>query len=585
MTLLRLLLLATLLLMGCRAHEHPTAPNGPSEQPDAPAGAFGARGTVPLNWARPVLLILLDDLNLDTFDRALAGGILPTIQSELVDKGVRFTNSFVVNSWCCPSRATLQSGRYSHNNGTFHNGTPLSAWMAWDDANTSLAESLDERGYETARFGKWLNGYTASANSIPPGWDYWAGMYNEANSYDITAYTLRIIDHGAAQSNVTPGTYQEDELAARVASFVASAPNPFYIELTPTSPHIEHTQTGSFTNRTTVRSFRSRPPARWAGSLREDGANGTTPLGGLGSQWDLPGCVGGQRVDFNETDLSDKPAWLRLGPNNEGIHPTITGGGCLGTTGEIATMRRLQLDFYERMRAVDDMVATILAALESRGVLHSTVVIFTSDNGYTMGEHRRTLKQSAYETDIRVPLVIRGAAIGEYAAGQGVVRSEPVLNTDLASTIAELTGGPAFASDGRSLVPLLRGQNPSTWRKAFLVTHWWSDSSSPRTTPLAQTEIPDYRAIRTFDGHAFPNQLYVEYLATGAEPYPGTQNEPPWTQPTAVEVEHYDMTIDPYQADAVTTNPAYAEARSALSAQLLQLTACSGATCRSIENQ
>src|SRR5690606_26632566 len=122
------------------------------------------------------------------------------------------------------------------------------------------------------------------------------------------------------------------------------------------------------------------------------GANGRTPLGGLGSQWDLPGCVGGTRVDFNEEDISDKPAWLRLGPNDEGAHPTIP-DGC-AATGSNADLRRLQLDFYERMRAVDDMVATILAALEDRGVLHSTVVIFTSDNGYTMGEHRRTLKQS-----------------------------------------------------------------------------------------------------------------------------------------------------------------------------------------------
>lgn len=573
MTPLRILLVATLLL-GCRAHE-------PAMVPDERQGALGAGGR--LDGERPVLLILMDDLNLDTFDRALAGGILPTIKRELVDKGVRFTNSFVVNSWCCPSRATLQSGRYSHNNGTYHNGTPLSAWMAWDDANTSLAESLDERGYETARFGKWLNGYTASDNRVPPGWDYWAGLYNEKKSYDTRAYTLRIVDHGRPQVNVTPGNYQEDELAARVAAFVAQAPQPFYIELTPTSPHIEHTQTGRFSNRTAVRSFRSRPPERWAGSLREDGPNGRTPLGGLGSQWDLPGCVGGTRVDFNEEDISDKPAWLRLGPNDEGAHPTIP-DGC-AATGSNADLRRLQLDFYERMRAVDDMVATILAALEDRGVLHSTVVIFTSDNGYTMGEHRRTLKQSAYETDIRVPLVIRGANIGQYAAGRGVTVTLPVLNTDLAPTIAELTGGPAFPSDGRSLVPLLRGQQPTTWRKAFLITHWWSDSRSPRRPPLASTQIPDYRAIRTFDGHAFPNQLYVEYLATGAEPYPGTQNEPPWTQPTAVEVEHYDMTVDPYQVEAVSSDPAYAEARSALSAQLRELTGCAGETCRMVENQ
>jgi N-acetylglucosamine-6-sulfatase len=178
--------------------------------------------------------------------------------------------------------------------------------------------------------------------------------------------------------------------------------------------------------------------------------------------------------------------------------------------------------------------------------LENTYVVFWTDNGHHMGEHRlRPGKQTPYEEDVRFPLVVRGPGVP-----QGAERPEMLLNTDVGPTFAELAGTqpPGFV-DGRSFAPLLRGKNPP-WRSAVLL-------EGPASNPRGQLQMPGYRAVRTHD------RLYVEW-ATG-------------------ERELYDLGSDPYQLRSQHDNRAFADEQAALEARVEALKGCAAETCRAAE--
>ncbi|HEV2743612.1 MAG TPA: sulfatase/phosphatase domain-containing protein, partial [Rubrobacter sp.] len=201
-------------------------------------------------------------------------------------------------------------------------------------------------------------------------------------------------------------------------------------------------------------------------------------------------------TSFNEADVSDKPAWVRNKP------PL--------TSAKISDLTRFYRDRLRSLQSVDDMVGRLVGALEDTGELSNTYIVFTSDNGIYLGEHRLEAKAAAYNAAPRVPLLIRGPGVPE-----GTSRSQMVLNNDFAPTFARWAGvaPPAFV-DGRSLKPLLTPSPPTSWRSAFLVEH----RRSPEEFANVRA-IPDYSAIRT------SRYNYVEY-ATG-------------------ERELYDLSADP----------------------------------------
>jgi arylsulfatase A-like enzyme len=206
--------------------------------------------------------------------------------------------------------------------------------------------------------------------------------------------------------------------------------------------------------------------------------------------------------------------------------------------GEIDQMYRKRL---QSMLSVDDMVAEIVQELEKQGRLHNTYIFFTSDNGFHLGEHRlREGKSTAYEEDIRVPLIVRGPGVAAHK-----VVSEMSLNIDLAPTLADLAGVavPDFV-DGRSLKPLLHGAHlGAPWRHDFFVQYW----------------TKAHRNLPSFDGLRSTEYLYVEY-ATG-------------------EKELYDVREDPLEMHnlARTSPPALL---AELSKRVSDLKRCAGAACR-----
>ena len=290
-----------------------------------------------------------------------------------------------------------------------------------------------------------------------------------------------------------PEDYLTDVLSGKATDFIRRTTAPFFIYLTPHAPHEPAIpaprHVGFFADR-----IAPRPPS------------------------------------FNEADISDKPTWIRAIP--------------LLTQSEIDAIDAGYRDRLETMLAVDDMVAAQIRTLEETGQLDNTFIFFTSDNGYHLGQHRLIGKDTIYEEDIRVPLIVRGPGV---PAGQTV--NHLALNSDLAPTLAELAGAsaPEFV-DGRSLVRVLSDTPPplANWRQRFLVESW---------PPHAVESGMVYHALRTQE------YIYVEYLE---------------------EHELYDLESDPYQLDSFysTADP---DLIAQLASQLDPLRDCAAASCRSAE--
>jgi N-acetylglucosamine-6-sulfatase len=376
------------------------------------------------------VVIVTDDQRWDTL------AMMPAVQRLLVDHGMTFTNAFTTTPSCCPSRASLLTGQYSRHTGVFDGsaGNAPGGAPAFDDSS-SLATWLDDAGYRTGLVGKYLNDYDElPAGYIPPGWDRWFAIAQPGPQIRYYDYWLNengtIVKYGDSASE-----YSTSVLREKAVRFIG-ADDPFFLYFAPIAPH---------------------PPSTPA----PEDANASLDPG-----WHPP-------PSFGEVDVSDKPG---------GGRPSFSAqDGAKARTERLAMARSLL--------AVDRAVRAIVDAVKASGRMENTYFLFTSDNGFLLGEHRLFGKVWPYEESIRVPLVIRTP---DTVAARS--SSEPVLNIDLAGTIAELAGlRPGLHQDGRSLVPLLAGREIS-WRPVFVVEFL---GYAPG--------VPPYEGIRT------RRYLYVEY--------------------------------------------------------------------------
>jgi arylsulfatase A-like enzyme len=225
-------------------------------------------------------------------------------------------------------------------------------------------------------------------------------------------------------------------------------------------------------------------------------------------------------------------------------------------------VRRLEDEYQRRLaslQAVDDMVERIVGALEAVGALEDTYVIYSSDNGFHLGEHRLPAgKDFAYEEDIRVPAIVRGPGV---PAGRRI--EAMVLNSDFAPTFAEIAGiePPAFV-DGRSFLPLF--DNPKQpWRESFLIERRQLEQQYVEVAERLGMTADEIDRSAQFDAIRTAAWTYVEY-GTG-------------------ERELYDLARDPHQLDNVveSADPALV---AALAARLAELRTCRGAECRRLED-
>jgi arylsulfatase A-like enzyme len=466
-----------------------------------------------------IVVVMVDDLDVATFDVALELGLLPAIDESMIHGGMRFDESFVTDALCCPSRATFMTGQYPHNHGV-RRGQPApdGSFSAFDDSHT-VATALSAAGYRTGLVGKFLNGYGYSTplnhpecatpacwmRYVPPGWSDWQGTtdYGELNglpgyagTYCMYNYTVndggRLVTYGTGSAD-----YQTDVLAWRGAAIiddVAQGNAPLFLVASPLAPHYELCLPldDPF-------AYDLRPAPRHAGSL--------PPWVNLDFG----------KPSFNEVDVSDKPGWFADRYTSIDIR-------------QQAALNRQFRHRLEALRAVDDLFASLRQRLLVAGRWENAYVIFTSDNGWLYGEHRVSGKVMAWEESIRVPLLLRGPGV---PAGER--REAMVINNDLAPTILELAGAVAeLPADGRSLVPLFAQDLPPAWRRRFLIEHF-------RDTPPAPVDYLDFLAVRTAAG---------DFGDSGQRTLIDWRVD--WLRnPTRAGIEHYDLAADPHQLDSL----------------------------------
>lgn len=498
---------------------------------------LGLVGTTPAP-ARPrrprrpnILFVLADDLDLREMP------VLRHVRALVGEQGATFRQYLVSDSLCCPSRTTTLRGQYAHDTGVESNGGSNGGFEAAHRngiERSTIGTWLHAAGYRTALIGKYLNGYPNSADDryVPPGWDDWVSPTRGGNPYNEYGYTLNV-NGRLVGKGFTPSAYGTGVYMRAASDFIRTSVrshHPFFAYVAPYAPH--------------------RPATPAPRDLHAfDRARVPHP------------------PSYDERNVRDKPAFVR-------VQPRITAP----VARDITSLYRRRI---ESLLAVDRGVARLVGQLRREHVLASTYVVFASDNGFHLGEHRLPAgKETAYDEDVHVPLLVRGPGIEPGSSVRALAG-----NVDLAPTFAALARvrAPRFV-DGRSLVPLLHepAATPTAWRRSFLLEHWQERAGGPSRAPdlaleppdpdqeraalgtpqhgrerwLDFDDIPDYRGLRT------DRYTYVEY-ATG-------------------ERELYDRRADPWELHdrAATAAPALL---AGFHTELRALETCQAVGCRRAE--
>ena len=396
------------------------------QQPPAPCSV----GTV-ANAPKPNFVIILsDDQRWDTVDAThqspkRPGYVMPNVKKELTDSGVTFTEGYVTTSLCCPSRTSILTGEYAHRTGIHDNSPPDGGAEVFDD-HCTLARWLKTQNYKTGFVGKYLNGYASLSPCIPPGYDDWHVQVQ------VKYYEYDLNDNGKISRHDSADTdYSGDVMAQKAVDFIHTAGaegRRFFLHLSQKAPHAPAT-----------------PARRHIGLF-----DGIAPF---------------RPPNWGEPDVSDKPAWVQsLTWDARGCSTCPARHKCDAC--ETDEFRQMQL---ESLQAVDEGVASVMKALRDIGQSGNTLVIYTSDNGYSWGSHRWKPKECPYEECIRVPMIMR---YPDLVMGAPRTDDRIVLNIDFAPTIADLAGVvPDTLINGTSVVPLL-DNSATSWRTDFLNEHW-----------------------------------------------------------------------------------------------------------------
>jgi N-acetylglucosamine-6-sulfatase len=507
---------------------------------------------------------------------------MPNTLSLLGERGMTFSRYYTPYSLCAPSRVSLLTGRYAHNDNVRGNVPPNGGWTGFQSRQAyshNLATWLQGGGYRTIHIGKILNGYGdapySSGTEVPPGWSSWHSILNSDTNHYAYGYLMNnngtvegpygnsgswetreygeIDDAGCpyAPLNGKPCYYETDHFnQLAVEELAATSPEqPFYMQLDYTTPH------GDF-----------RKPAGPQPATRDLGRFAGAPL------------PDNRAEGFNEGNVNDKPRFIREAPY-------------LSAT-EIHTYRVYYQNCLASLISVDEGVKNIVDELGSLGRLRNTYIIFTSDNGFFFGQHRLVGgKFLAYEPSTHLPLIIRGPGIKP-----GTVSGQLASTVDIAPTILELAEvAPDKSVDGFSLVPYLK--DPSLRSRRPLLFESFVQTDDVEQNGGASTEIPGYSP--TTDAGAARGKLSAGGgKATGSaagEPtahasvvappknYYGIRLGPyKYIEWPDGEKELYDINEDPYELNNVIRDKNYAPIRAFLHEELERLEECHGRTCQEV---
>jgi arylsulfatase A-like enzyme len=487
------------------------------------ASSAGPRKSVAARQAdRPnIVLIQADDQTLDQFPRRA----MPRTRRLLIQHGTQFTNYTVTTGECCPSRASLITGQYAHNNGVTSNEVGYAGLKGKGDV---LPVWLRRSGYRTMHVGaKYLNGYRqVGGTEVAPGWSNWFTVLTH------TAYYNYVLSEDGERRRY--GNRRRDYVtrvlgrqAVRLIDNYAPDRQPFYLQLDEGAPHV----------------------------TRKDDPHGDCDLKAVPDPRDehafshapLP-----HPPSFNEEDMSDKPAFLRKAHS---LSPT--------TQSHLLAKWRCALD---SLVGVDRSVAQVVDAVRRAGELNRTIFVYVSDNGLFYGEHRLIKgKVFPYEEAMHMPLVMRVPRRYRDGAPRSKRISQPVANIDLAPTMLELAHAKPCAQDecrtmdGRSLMPLLTGSREWPADRGLLNEY--------RVPDVPQSSTCEFAAIRT------GNEMYVEH-------YRVVDRSTGECEDTLQE-ERYDLRKDPYELNSLCPGGMpgscpHDQAQAELEARLQQLRRCAG---------
>jgi arylsulfatase A-like enzyme len=411
---------------------------------------------------------------------------MPYVAGDFQAGATTFPNATYSFPLCCPSRVSMLRGQYAHNHRVWENIEPEGGYDRFvevGDDDSHLARWLHEAGYSTGMFGSYINGYNPQEDGAKP--EGWDRFVPRGFSYEGERASPEVYEDEVTKDNVLRW------LEKRVPG-----PRPFFAWISFHAPHAP---------------FEFDP--RYADRFTE------TPLP--------------KPPSFNEEDVLDKPGYVADLPRL--------------TDERVAQLEENQRDRLRGLLTSDDAVRSIVELLESEGELDKTYIVFWSDNGSMLGQHRLLGKRHAYLEAISFPMIVRGPGVRGGATDPRIV-----MNQDLAPTFARIGHAdlPAFV-DGRSMGPIFDGSG--SWREVGLI-----EGPEPPSRLGGQMRPPAYQGLRAED------YTYVEY-ATG-------------------DYEYYDLRADPYQL--TNSYASLDEARkAALQEKARSLGGCAGGECRTLEER
>jgi arylsulfatase A-like enzyme len=424
----------------------------------------------------------------------------------LAKEGMRFDNCFATNSICAPSRATVLTGKYSHKNG-------VPVFNRFDGSQSTAPKYLQKAGYYTGIVGKWHLG------SDPTGFDYWEIYPGQGAYFDPVLYTA------GGQKKYT-GKYASDVSTELTIEFIKNRPKdkPFFLfsgHKAPHRPWEPHPRYAAFKDKVIPE----------PDNLRDDYAGRTDAL-----RENLQSIA----KDLTRRDLKlTPPADLKGPPRNEwlGVKPAeVEVNGKTLTGDELVKWKyqRYMQDYLACVQSVDDSVGQILDYLDQNGLRENTIVIYSSDQGFFLGDHGMYDKRFMYEESLRMPFIVRWPGVIK----PGSVQKALALNNDFMPTFLAAAGVPLPPDvQGRSLLPLFKGETPSDWRHSFYYRYYHDPGDHHTAAHLG---------VRT------ETQKLIHY----------------WKKD---QWEFYDLTTDPKEMKNLYSDPARSGDVAALKAELARL--------------
>jgi arylsulfatase A-like enzyme len=364
----------------------------------------------------------------------------------LAREGAILTRVFATNSICTPSRAAILTGQYSH-----LNGVPM--FNRFDSSRTTVAKLLQAGGYHTGMIGKWHLG------SDPVGFDRWEILPGQGAYVDPVLYT-------ATDQKTYTGRYVTDVITDLGIDFIKNRPRgkPFFLMLHHKAPHRPWQPDARYADR-----FKDRwipePATLWdayetrTDALRENQQRIARDLTRRDLKLEPP----------PDLDEKARTAWLAAKPDTV---TTTVAGETVTLTGDALTRwkyQRYMRDYLATVQSVDDGIGRVLETLDRNGLTKNTIVIYTSDQGFFLGDHGLYDKRFMYEESLRMPFLVRWPAVIKPRT-----RSDAIaLNIDFAPTFLEAAALPVPSDmQGRSLLPVLRGRTPANWRTSMYYRYY-----------------------------------------------------------------------------------------------------------------